>query len=148
LEEFRKALNYSFLLLKYRIRSKKEIYDRLRRKKFSPHIIKKTLDFLKSSGYIDDDLFASVFVKEKLNKGCGKRRIYFELKRLGINSSLIKKEIESINPDIYKDIIQKIIDKRYSRYKDSKNKRGKIIRYLYSRGFTREEIEDALNEYK
>jgi len=136
------------LLLKYRIRSEKEISDRLRRKKFSPHTIKKILDFLKSKGYIDDGLFTSAFIKEKLNKGWGKRRIYFELRRFGIDSGLIKREIEGINSDTYKGVIQKIINKKYRRYKDSKDKKGKIVRYLYSRGFTREEIEDAFNEYK
>ena len=52
------AKEYAFLLLKFRLRSEKELAQRLRQKKFSETIIQDTLTFLKDKQFIDDQIFA------------------------------------------------------------------------------------------
>ncbi len=148
MEEFKKALNYSFLLLKYRARSEREIIGRLKKKNFSLSAIKKTINFLKEKGYLNDSEFVSSFIREEIRKGFGKSKIYFKLKSLGVEEDIIKKKIDSIDTAHYKEKIKKIIEGLSKRYSTSKNKKGKIVRYLYQRGFALEDIIEILDEYR
>lgn len=138
-KEFKKALNYTFLLLKYRERSCQEIETRLKRKKFSSNIIKKVIDYLKKNNFIDDKRFALKYTEEKLLRGFGKRLINFQLKRLGIKPSIIEETFKQLQTTID---IQKVLKELIIKLKQRKDKK-KIFRYLYQRGFDFEEIERA-----
>lgn len=72
MEEYRKALNYSFLLLRYRGRAKQEIRDRLKKKKVSGPTIKAVLRYLEENNYVNDGDFVSNFIREKLSKNWSK----------------------------------------------------------------------------
>lgn len=90
-KDLKKALNYSFLLLRYRARAKEELTKRLKIKEYSSGIIRETLTYLEKNGYIDDEKFAQLFVSCYLDKGWKPRRINFKLKELGVAEELIKK---------------------------------------------------------
>ena len=138
-KEFKRALNYSFLLLKYRERSCREIEVRLKRKKFSSEVIKKVIDYLKENNFIDDKKFALKYAEEKLLQGFGKRLINFQLKRLGIKPSIIEEIFKQLQTTID---TQRILKELIIKLKQKKD-RGRIFRYLYQRGFDFEEIEKA-----
>ena len=138
-KEFKRALNYSFLLLKYRERSSWEIETRLKRKKFSSDVIKKVIDYLKENNLIDDKKFALKYAEEKLLQGFGKRLINFQLKRLGIKPSIIEEIFKQLQTTID---TQRILKELIIKLKQKKD-RGRIFRYLYQRGFDFEEIEKA-----
>ncbi len=138
-KEFRKALNYSFLLLKYRERSSWEVETRLKRKRFSSDVIKKVIDYLKENNFIDDKKFALKYAEEKLLQGFGKKLINFQLKRLGIKPSIIEETFKQLQTTVD---TQKILKELIIKLKQKKD-RGKIFRYLYQRGFDFEEIEKA-----
>ena len=143
--DFNKALSYSFLLLKYRARTKKEIIDRLKLKKFSASVIDKVIESLSDYGYIDDINFTSAFIKEKVNKGLSKKRIYFDLKRLGVSEEIIKEEIARISNDEYMKAIRKLAAKKLKQYSSSDNKNYRLFRYLAQRGFSVDEIREVLD---
>ena len=145
-DDFNKALNYSFLLLKYRARTEKEIIRRLRLKKFSMPVIEKTVKFLNNYGYIDDVDFTSLFIKEKVNKGMSKKRIYFGLKKLGVSEEIIKEGIADIKRDDYIRGIRKLIAKKTGKYSNIDNKSYKLFHYFVQRGFSPDDIREALNE--
>jgi len=138
-KEFKKALNYTFLLLRYRERSCREIETRLKRKKFSSEVIKKVIDYLKENNFIDDKKFALKYVEEKLLRGFGKKLISFQLKRLGIKPSIIEETFKQLQTTIN---TQKILKELIIKLRQRKDKE-KIFRYLYQRGFDFEEIERA-----
>jgi len=138
-KEFKKALNYTFLLLKYRERSCREIETRLKRKKFSSDVIKKVIDYLKENNFINDKKFALKYAEEKLLQGFGKKLINFQLKRLGIKPSIIEETFKQLQTTID---TQKILKELIIKLKQRKDKK-KIFRYLYQRGFDFEEIERA-----
>ncbi|NQU73859.1 MAG: regulatory protein RecX, partial [Candidatus Omnitrophica bacterium] len=58
-----RAKNCAYRLLSYRSRSIKEINDRLKKKGFSPAIIKKTVTHLKQINYLNDEEFAKSWVR-------------------------------------------------------------------------------------
>lgn len=146
METFKKALSYAFLLLKYRARTFKEIRDRLKAKHFSAPVIENVLHFLESNGYLDDKAFASLYVKDKLGKGWGLRRISFALRRLGVCDENIDEIVSSVDPSSYRENIIKLIVRCRRRYPDDARRRGRIIRYLSSRGFNIKEITEAIDE--
>ena len=64
-----KALKYASLLLKYRLRSEKEIVDRLKRKAYPVATVSTVVDRLKAYGYLDDRIFARVFTEAHAARG-------------------------------------------------------------------------------
>lgn len=146
-ELFKKALHYSFLLLKYRPRTTQEIRSRLKQKKFSKPIIEKVVDYLQEKKFLDDQEFAFVYTRDKLQRGFGEKRIRFNLKRLGISSEMAEAAFEQVKQEVdYKEIIKNLVNKLYSRNK----KRENIFRYLIQRGFSYDDIlkYSDLNKHK
>ncbi len=137
----KKALNYAFLLLKYRPRTTKEISVRLKNKKFPKVVIKKVIIYLKEYHYLDDREFARVYTKEKLRHGFGQRKISFALKKLGIPFDLIESSLDELKREIdCHQILKELIDKLLLRYESKDRKKERIIRYLLNRGFNYDEI--------
>jgi len=96
LENFSKALNYAFLLLRFRPRSEHEIRTRLKKRKISPPVAKKVIDYLKSCNYINDQDFVKSYIESALIKGWGPIRVNLNLKRSGIAYKLRKQAVENI----------------------------------------------------
>jgi Uncharacterized protein conserved in bacteria len=78
------AKRIAFQMLKFRNRSRREIYDRLKRKGFSEEIISQAIDFLARLKYLDDEEFARSWSQSRIAKPLGLRRISFELKQKGV----------------------------------------------------------------
>ena len=95
---------------------------------------------------IYDEDFTLVFVKEKLARGFGKRRIYLDLIKLGIEPELIEDKLNSIDEQTYIEKIQEVAGRRQARYRNSENRQAKVFRYLRQRGFSIDEINKAFNE--
>lgn len=148
-DSLEKAKNYSFLLLKFRPRSEKEIYDSLKRKKFSAEIIQKTCKTLKDYGFINDNNFAKAWVQERITKSFGLRKIRQELKLKGIAAGLIESNISAMQ-DSYpqKDIAMKLAKAQLAKMEKVKPERAKqhIYGYLLRRGFVSETIIDVIEE--
>ncbi|MBU0693962.1 MAG: recombination regulator RecX [Candidatus Omnitrophica bacterium] len=135
-----KALNYSFLLLRYRPRSREEIISRLKEKGYPSSLIEGTLDYLEEKNYINDEEFARTAIFSSLQKGYGRRRIEFMLKKLGIEQSLIE---ESLKKYDFKEKIRELVEKKIDYYKGPQ-KYQKILNYLISRGFDQDEIQKEM----
>jgi len=141
IDQFKKALNYSFLLLKYRLRTIKEIKDRLKKKRFEDSIIEKVIDYLQEHNYINDREFTYAFIKERVEHGFGKRKILFDLGRLGIHHSLAEEILQKAEKEFnQQEILRRLIGKLNRKYKNEKKRREKIMHYLLQRGFSYDEI--------
>lgn len=134
---FKKALDYSFLLLKYRPRTVQEIKNRLKQKKFSKPVIEKVIGYLEERNLVNDEEFAFIYTRDKLQRGYGERLIRFQLKQLGAHPQIIDTALERVKHQInYKEIIKKLVNKLSSRNK----KKQVILRYLIQRGFSYDDI--------
>lgn len=147
-DSFEKAKNYAFLLLKFRLRSERELNLRLKKKKFSEEIIKQVLAFLKDKEFINDKDFAKSWAEFRLKKLSGLRKIKEELKIKGITEDIIDDQIAEIKKNYSEaEIVSKIVAQRQKKLKGIKahNAKRRIYAYLLRRGFSPDVIIDALN---
>ena len=147
-ETLQKARDYAFLLLKFRLRSEREIYARLKKKKFDEEIIKQTVSFLKNKGFIDDSVFAKAWIESRLKKPLGLRRIRQELNLKGVDKEIIDSQISEVKKDYpEEELVKKIAQERFKRLKgiEPRSAKRRVYTYLLRRGFSPETIINALN---
>jgi len=139
---------YAFLLLKFRQRSRRELYQRLKDKKFNPDTIKGTLDFLQEKGFVDDAAFARAWVASRLKRPLGLRRIQQELSLKGVDKEVVCAALEEAKNDYCEEeVVRKIARERSCRAKsgDPKKNKQRIYAYLLRRGFSAETAVEVLN---
>jgi len=144
-----KARNYAFLLLKFRLRSEKEMRERLKRKNFDQGIIKETLSFLKSKSFIDDSIFAREWIEARLKKPLGILRLRQELGLKGIDEKIIDSALLQIKEDYSEQVIVKALAlARLAKLKDLEPNKAKqrIYGYLLRRGFSPEVVIDTIKQ--
>lgn len=144
------ALNAALHLLKFRVRSCKELKNRLNQKGFTHSEIKETLEYLKDLGYVNDKEFAFLFVKDKIKqKGAGPIYLKTELLKHNIPDELIR-EAMSLGYSKYSqdELITNHIVKRKNILSDENilTQKRKIIQFLQRKGFTWEQISPQLNK--
>ena len=99
-----KALN----LIKIKLRTKKEIKDKLKKLNYSVDIINKTIKKLEMQGYLNDEFYIKSYIHDQINLSLkGPEKIVYELNKLGFNNI----ELNICN-DIWLDKIKKIITKK------------------------------------
>ena len=143
------ARTYAFLLLKYRQRSEKEISDRLKKKKFSPELVKETIDFLREKKFVDDAAFCQAWIRERLTRSIGPRRLFQELKLKGIDKRIIESNLAEVKESYNEDqAARELAQRRLASLKDldPQTARRRIYGYLLRRGFSPEVVIDTLNQ--
>jgi len=97
-EALKKAKNQVLKYLSYRDRSKWEITQYLEKKKHSHLVIQKTLKYLESLNYVDDQRFALQWGQFNINKKkLGRNRLYLEL----LNKGIDRETLENIVTTLY-----------------------------------------------
>lgn len=147
--KFDKALGYSYRLLSYRPRSKKELSFRLKLKKFDKITVKKVIQRLEELDYIDDEEFAKFWIRMRLSaKPCGVSLLCYELRDKGVSQDII----DSVIKEQTKDYDEKkvaldlaIQQKDRLKNKDLTTAKRRIFGYLKRRGFSYSDIYDAIN---
>lgn len=142
---FSKALNF----ISYRIRSKKEVYTKLKKEDVPEEHIDKIISKLEEYEYINDYRFAKAFFESKtrINKWSNKR-IEYELIQKGISKDIINefslnfKELEFENA---KDLVEKKLP-QWERKFDGFKLKNKVYTFLSSKGFDYNTIERVLGE--
>ncbi len=133
--QFNKAYNKCLRFLTPRIRSIKETKNYLKKKRFSPEIINKTIKKLKREHLLDDKAFACMFVESREKfKPKSKFALSFELRQKGIDDNIIDYVLKDINEleSAWSAVRPKL--KLWQNQKKDKLK-NKIFNYLRNRGF-------------
>ena len=141
------ARAYAFLLLKFRLRSEKELALRLRQKKFSERVIQDTVSFLKDRQFIDDRLFAKGWVSSRLKRPFGLRRIRQELVLKGLDKEVITEALERVKENYSEsEVISQLAEQRFSKLKNLEPQKAKarVYAYLMRRGFSPEITSDIV----
>ena len=147
LTQFEKAKAYAFLLLKFRLRSENELYGRLKKKKFDEAVARKTVAFLKDKEFIDDNVFAKGWIRSRIKRSLGLRRIRDELKVKGVDPEVVEAKVDEIRPDYNEnEIVRVIAENRFSKLKGVEPvvAKRRVYAYLMRRGFSQDAIMDAL----
>lgn len=142
----RRAYNYAVSLLSRREHTEKELHDKLKRKGYGQYA-EKVAERLISEGYLSDERFARLYVRELVNlKGYGKRRIKDEMLRKGIDRELACQILEET--EFSDDKLHELINKKYLRYLDTEKGVQKTVNSLLRLGYSYGEIRDALRDFE
>jgi regulatory protein len=110
------------------------------RKGVSQELTERVFSRLQEKQYIDDEKFASYWIENRnLRKGSSKRKLSAELSAKGVERLIIERMLEeTLREDVSE--LQKIIEKKRSRYDDQQ----KFMSYLARQGFSYDDIKTAL----
>lgn len=132
----------------YKLRTKKEVINRLVEKKASEEDINKIIDRLESIGYIDDNRYVSIFVQESIRDLKGPSYIRFTLEQKGISTNAINKELEEVDYIIFEDnalLLASKYQKTVLNHPANKQKEL-IMQKLARNGFSFDMINKAIRE--
>lgn len=139
--------------LKYintRLRSSKELIEYLKKKGYEYDSINQVLSMLKKQGYLDEAIYASSFVHDKiLMSNYGPNKIYSELEKLGIDTNIISDKISIYTKEMECERINKIIEKqiKLNHNKGATLLKRKIQTFLLSLGYTSSYINECISKY-
>lgn len=150
-------------LLDQRMRSRKELVERLEAvEEFPTSMIEEVVDDLTRSGLVNDELFASEWVRQRFaSRGKSKMVLNRELQEKGIDASLRAVALEQITHNTEEEVARKLAAKKAATIKsvapdfNSKQKDlRKVVGVLARRGFpselsmniARDQLEDRYRE--
>lgn len=139
------AKKRALYILANRDYSARELYDKLT-PNYPPEICRQVVEIMTEYGYINDEKYLNRLYNSYKNKGWGKSKIRFELKRRGLPESLISlKEQEYDSEDFIEDIIH-LVEKKYLNKLDFEDYDSvrKVTAAIARRGFDYDDIKTAL----
>lgn len=145
----RQAREYAFLLLKFRIRSEKEIYDRLKKNNFDEAVIKTAIEFLKKKKFINDVDFARQWISSRMKRLAGPRKLWQELKAKGIGEEIIRAQLDAIQEQYPEEkIIEEVVKAKFESLRgiDPETAKRRIWSYLIRRGFSAQISDEVINK--
>lgn len=140
------AFNKSLKLISNKQRTKKELENKL--KDYSKEIIDKVIKKLEELGYLNEQNYIRSYINDQINLGVkGPNYIKRELEKIGLNSELIESIINDIDKNIWKDKVNKIVNKKIvSNRKLSKNYLIlKMKNDLTNLGYDKDMINSVIN---
>lgn len=113
-EEAKSAVRSRALkLLDQRARSRRELHDRLTRLEFEPQVIEAVLDDLQASNLINDQEFASEWVRQRhQRRGKSSRALDRELSQKGVDSATRAAALEQIDSDDERSMARQLAEKK------------------------------------
>ncbi len=126
--------------------SRRELRQKLSRNCKDSKLIDELLDKLSAEGLQSDARFTESFVQQRYNKGQGPLKIKQELNQRGIDTELIADCLNAEQLDWLALAEQTRVKKFGSDIPRDYQNKAKQSRFLYSRGFTSEQISLVLKE--
>jgi regulatory protein len=142
------AIDTALYFLKFRPRSVFEVERKLKLKKFSESEIEKTIQILKKQGFLNDLEFSKIWIRNRnLLRPTGKRLLFLELRKLGVESEIIEKALTEEDMEEI-DKAETVFNKRKKYFLElPKDKfRKKMIGILIRRGFNWDTISQVLQK--
>jgi regulatory protein len=148
---YQQAMNTAVRLLARRDHARLEIEQKLKQRGYNREIIRAVAAECERLNYIDDERTAKVYIRQLTRRGFGFRRIRLELNRKGLKGDRFERiinasQLEFDEHEIANRVLQKKM-KSFEREEDSKKRRDKIYRFLYSRGFSEPIISELVREF-
>ncbi len=150
LEDFRKnflykrAMDKAISSIKYSEKCEYDIRRKLEELYFDHEIIDFTIDKLKSYDYINDERYASMYIRTHINNKSRKNITYMLLAK-NISSEIIEEAFEINELPDEEEVISRLILKKYKPEDISLNK-DKIISSMLRKGYSYGIVQKCLNE--
>ena len=141
-DNYIKCKNTALKTIERTYKSEKELAQKLALKGYDDHIINRTINFMKEYNLLNDNNYATMYVKDK-SRNIGKKKIKYSLLQKGIES-----ELEKINNDEVKAIVYEMALKKYKvfskRENDNYKLTQKLYRFLMGKGYDYDLIKDVV----
>lgn len=146
--EYINARSRAIKYIMYKMRTSKEIYDKLLELGFSTEIINRVIVDLEQLEYINDEEYTKKFIESnKKSKKISKSMIKLKLKNKGIDGQIIEKYLEVVGFSNFDAIEKLLVKKKFSNDLPFEEK-NKIIVYCVRKGFSLEEVLKVIKEFK
>lgn len=104
-----KALSY----IKAKLRTKKEIEDKLKKLGYTNNVVLNTIKRLEKQKYLNDDIYIKAYISDQVNLTLkGPKKISQELIKLGFKEEIVNTYIDKYSNDLWEEKIIKIINKK------------------------------------
>lgn len=131
--------------INYRIRTQKEILNKLQSLNADSEYISSLMEELEEMGLVNDEKFIHFFVREYLEvKKFGMYRVKQELQKKGFSPLLIQEHLSQEEYDPLEEAYLVLIQK----YQNRSSEDHKMLAFLGRRGFSYSEASQALKKYK
>lgn len=151
IDSYQKAMNSALRILTRRDHTVFELSQKLKLRNFGEDIIRRVLSECERLHYLDDDRTALIFLNQLKRKGYGSLRIRNEFRKKGLRGAKFEKIITNgcSDDDDRVNAKQVLLKKMnsFDRETDEHKRRGKMYRFLNSRGFPDAIISELLRKY-
>ncbi len=131
-------------LMALREHGRAELERKLAAKGFAPTLVAGELDRLAAEGLLSDERFAERFVRSRIERGHGPRRIERDLERRGLAGERVALALEAADAD-WSTLAGAAREKRFGPgLPQAYRERARQARFLEGRGFSAEQIRAAL----
>ncbi len=138
---FNKALNYMGEAFK----TKKQVYDYLKKKEYKSETIEYVIDKLKEYNYLNDEKYCEWYIRTHKNK-YGKNMLKSKLYEKGISKNILENALNDFESD--EDEILTLLRKKIGNKTLTQELLTKTIRFMAGRGFDYEDIKNVINIIK
>ena len=140
---YNKAINF----IGSRLRSIKQVEDKLKTFDIDPTTISETINILKNQKYLDDDQFAKSYLTTQLNtsdKGISKIR--FQLIQDGIDGQTTDQLLEQVSEEEWQELANNLATKlsKKNQRQSVNAKKSSIYQTMMTKGFKTNQIEIAI----
>lgn len=146
-DNYIKCKNTALKTIERTYKSEKELAQKLALKGYEDHIINRTINFMKEYNLLNDNNYATMYVKDKA-RNVGKKKIKYSLLQKGIDEEIIESELEKINNDEVKATAYEMALKKYKvfskRENDNYKLTQKLYRFLMGKGYDYDLIKDVV----
>lgn len=140
------ALNKAVNLISKTLKTKRQIKEYLINKGYTEEIAWYVVDKLKEYNYIDDAEYSKRFT-ECTSKTQGKKLLEFKLMAKGVKKEDIEKGFNNAEVDMQANC-NALCEKYMKNKENTKENIAKAYRYLVGRGFSYEEVSNALSKFR
>ncbi len=133
----------------YRERSQVEVREKLFSYGLIPEVVDELIMELIQQNFLNEERFARAFVRGKFRiKKWGRQKIKSALYRHGLSVYVLQKAFEEIDDKAYDNTLNDLLEKKYRETRDLNvfRKKGRVARWLISRGFEPDIVWDKLKQ--
>ena len=108
----------------------------------------KIVKLLVDEGYLDDERYASTFVRSKIHlKKWGVNKIKMSLKMKGISDEIITNALSEIDPEIYREELVKVLKAKKTNETDPYKRKAKLAQYAIQKGYEPTLVWDTIKRF-
>lgn len=109
----------------------------------------KILQLLVNEGFIDDERYASIFVRSKIHlKKWGVNKIKMSLKMKGISDEVIQNALSEIDPESYREELMKVLRSKKINETDEYKRKAKLAQYAIQKGYEPGLVWETLRHFE